>query len=144
MSSLVQSPVALPTDAVTISDGHAVTTSLKISEIFGRNHKDVLRAIRDLSTAAPADFRERNFAPTFREVPGPNGAVRTEQCYDITRDGFVLLVMGFTGRLATAFKVAYIERFNELEARDAHRPRAASAISSVVTLGTFKAGFWPL
>lgn len=132
MSSLVQSPVVLPANAVAIVDDHAVTTSLKIAEIFGRNHKDVLRAIRDLSDAAPADFHGRNFAPMSREVTIGNGAVRTEQCYHITRDGFVLLVMGFTGRLATAFKIAYIERFNAMEQAIAPSTAAASLAASEV------------
>ena len=112
-SSLVPSPVTLPADAVTISDSHAVTTSLKIAEIFGRNHRDVTRAIRNLEI--PNDFRLRNFAQA--EFIDKNGDA--QPMFEIRRDGFVLLVMGFTGRLATAFKIAYIERYNELEARDA-------------------------
>lgn len=42
---------------------------------------------------------------------------RTYPYYQITRDGFVLLVMGFTGPEALQFQVAYIERFNEMERR---------------------------
>ncbi len=121
MSSPLPSTVTLPADAVAMYDGHAVTTSLKIADIFGRNHKDVLRAIRDLSANAPQAFHERNFAPMSREVTVGNGATRPERYYNITRDGFVLLVMGFTGRQATAFKIAYIDRFNAME-QALHQP----------------------
>lgn len=44
-----------------MKDGKAVTTSLKIAEVFGKQHKDILKAIRELD--CPKDFAGRNFAP---------------------------------------------------------------------------------
>lgn len=96
---------------VTITNGKAVTTSLKVAGVFGRQHKDVLKAIRDLN--APDDFTERNFAPS--EYTDPTG--RKCPMYTITRDGFTLLAMGFTGKKAMEFKIAYIRAFNEMEER---------------------------
>ena len=90
-----------------------MTTSLAISNVFEKNHRDVLRSIKDLEI--PEDYRERNFAPTFREVPGPNGSLRKEPMYLITRDGFTILAMGFTGKKAMEFKIKYIEAFNRME-----------------------------
>ena len=90
-----------------------MTTSLAISNVFEKNHRDVLRSIKDLEI--PEDYRERNFAPTFREVPGPNGSLRKEPMYLITRDGFTILAMGFTGKRAMEFKIKYIEAFNRME-----------------------------
>ena len=90
-----------------------MTTSLAISNVFEKNHRDVLRSIKDLEI--PEDYRERNFAPTFRNVPGPNGSVRKEPIVLITRDGFTVLVMGFTGKRAMEFKIKYIEAFNRME-----------------------------
>lgn len=95
---------------VTIKDGQPVTTSLKVAEVFGKQHKDVLRAIRELDV--PKDFTERNFAPS--EYTDPTG--RKLPMFHITRDGFTLLAMGFTGRAAMQFKLAYIEAFNAMEA----------------------------
>lgn len=99
-----------------IKDGQVVTTSLRVAEIFSKQHKDVLKAIRDLDCSD--DFRERNFAPSFRIRQLPNGmGERQDPYYLITRDGFVFLVMGFTGKTAAKFKEAYIRAFNVMEER---------------------------
>jgi Rha family phage regulatory protein len=65
--------------------------------VFGKQHAHVLRSIRELLAELPED-RRSNFGLTFAEVAGPKGAVRREAAYTITRDGFTLLAMGFTGR----------------------------------------------
>ena len=96
-----------------VQDNHPVTTSLAVSNAFEKNHRDVLRSIKDLEI--PEDYRERNFAPTFREIPGPKGSVRKEPVILITRDGFTILAMGFTGKRAMEFKIKYIEAFNRME-----------------------------
>lgn len=99
---------------VQIIDGKAVTTSRQVAEVFEKQHKDVLRAIRDLEI--PESYRERNFALTVYEQPNPSGGKPIEHPeYLITRDGFTLLAMGFTGKRAMAFKIAYIEAFNAME-----------------------------
>ncbi len=90
-----------------------MTTSIDISKNFEKNHRDVLRSIKDLEISE--DYRERNFAPTFREVPGPNGSIRKEPIILITRDGFTILAMGFIGKRAMEFKIKYIEAFNRME-----------------------------
>lgn len=99
---------------VQIIDGKAVTTSRKVAEVFEKQHKDVLRAIRDLEI--PESYRERNFTLTVYEQPNPSGGKPIEHPeYLITRDGFTLLAMGFTGKRAMEFKLAYIDAFNEME-----------------------------
>lgn len=100
--------------AVELVDGHPTTTSLAVAERFGKLHKDVLRRIASLECSP--EFRERNFAPTFQRVPGPNGATREEPAFRMTRDGFTFLCMGFTGKEAAKFKEAYIDAFNQMEA----------------------------
>lgn len=100
--------------AVQIIDGKAVTTSRKIAEIFEKQHKDILRAIRELEI--PADYRERNFAPSVYEQPNPSGGKPIQHPeYLITRDGFTILAMGFTGKKAMEFKIAFINAFNTME-----------------------------
>lgn len=91
------------------------TTSLQIAEHFGKRHADVIRAIKRLD--APAEFTERNFALSdFTDSTG-----RTLPAYRITRDGFTLLAMGFTGKDALHWKIAYIDAFNHMEAA-LHQP----------------------
>lgn len=60
-----------------IINGHATTTSSQIAEHFGKEHKLVLRAIRNL--ACSPDFRQRNFAPASIEVEQPNGGTAHRQ-----------------------------------------------------------------
>mgnify|MGYP003304056330 CR=1 FL=1 len=90
-------------------DGRAVTTSRKVAEIFEKDHGKVLRSIRELET--PESFNEANFG--LVEYVDQKGEKRPE--YLITRDGFTLLAMGFTGKKAMQFKIAYIEAFNAME-----------------------------
>ena len=98
---------------VVVENGQAVTTSLQIAEVFRKNHREVLRTIRTMDCSP--NLRERNFALTFYYVDMPNNAKRKEPMYYIGRDGFVFLVMGFTGKIAAKFKEEYINAFNEME-----------------------------
>ncbi len=85
-----------------------------VAEVFEKNHRDVLRSIRALTDAESglsAEFRLRNFAQsTYINEQG-----RKQPCCQMTRDGFTMLVMGFTGKKAAQFKEFYINRFNEME-----------------------------
>lgn len=87
-------------------DNRVITTSVKVAEYFGKRHKDVLRAIRNLQCSD--DFARRNFAPS--DFIDKNGDV--QPMYSITRDGCMMLVMGFTGKTAMAVKECYINAFN--------------------------------
>ena len=93
-------------------DGVAVTTSRNIAAVFDKNHKDVMRDIRNIIAAnTDADFNRRNFAPVdYTDAKG-----RTYQEFLLTRDGAMMLIMSYTGPKAMALKTAYIKRFNEME-----------------------------
>ena len=95
--------------------GNAVTTSLIVAEKFGKRHSDVMRAISETIKQMPENECKRNFAPWQHDIVQPNGGNRIEPYYMMTRDGFSLLVMGFTGAKAMAFKLEFIEAFNEME-----------------------------
>ena len=95
--------------------GNAVTTSLLVAEKFGKRHSDVMRAISETIKQMPENECKRNFAPWQHDIVQPNGGNRIEPYYMMTRDGFSLLVMGFTGAKAMAFKLEFIEAFNEME-----------------------------
>lgn len=101
--------VTIATPDLEIIEGQITTTSQQISEHFGKRHADVIRAIRKLE--APDDFTERNFA--LSEFTDSTG--RKLPAYRITRDGFTLLAMGFTGKEAMQWKVAYLAAFNKME-----------------------------
>lgn len=92
------------------SNGNDVTTSLIVAQVFGKNHKDVLRDIEKLSCSE--DFRVRNFAHTPYTHP-QNGQVY--HYYEMTKDGFSFLVMGYTGAKAGEFKERFISEFNKRE-----------------------------
>lgn len=107
-----------PTDQelslVAVENEHAVTTSLRVAEVFGKQHKDVLKAVKSLDCSE--EFRERNFA--LSKIDYQNGNIKKQlPMYYITRDGFMFLVMGFTGKTAAKWKEAYIKAFNEMEAK---------------------------
>lgn len=92
------------------SNGNDVTTSLIVAQVFGKNHKDVLRDIEKLSCSE--DFRVRNFAHTPYTHP-QNGQIY--HYYEMTKDGFSFLVMGYTGAKAGEFKEKFISEFNRRE-----------------------------
>ena len=94
----------------TNSDGRNVTTSLIIAEIFGKRHDTVLRDIQNLD--CPSDFSLHNFVET-PYVHEQNG--QTYRMYEMTKDGFSFLVMGYTGSKAAKFKVDFINEFNKRE-----------------------------
>lgn len=81
---------------------------------LAKQHKDVLRAIRNLECSS--DFNERNFAPVEFIDEFPNITERRIE-YHMTRDGFTFLVMGFTGKEAAIWKEKYIAAFNAMEQR---------------------------
>ena len=85
------------------------TTSRLIAEIFEKRHSDVIRAIENLECSQ--DFTERNFA--LSDYKDDSGKSNKE--YIITKDGFVMLAMGFTGEKAFKFKEQYINAFNSME-----------------------------
>lgn len=86
-----------------------LTSSVLVAETFGKEHKRILQDIRELKCSE--EFRQHHFVPSSytssqnRELP----------MYVMDKDGFVLLVMGYTGELAMTFKEKYISKFNQME-----------------------------
>jgi Rha family phage regulatory protein len=85
MTSLIPSP------SISLVNVRPSVTSTQVAEHFGKNRKEVLRDIRNVIRKCPETFNERNFAPMFRTVPGPNNSERQEEYYNVFRDGFALL-----------------------------------------------------
>lgn len=133
-----------PAPVLAVVDGIPTTTSTDVARHFGKRHDDVLKAVRNLIGQLDGEHL-RNFAEASVEVVQPNGGKATYPAYRITRDGFTLLAMGFTGKKALTFKLAYIDAFNKMEAKLQQRPleltlspqdmRDAVALASGVGMG---------
>lgn len=97
-------------------NGVLVTTSRNVAEVFGKEHRNVVRDIRDILASLPDTSKNWGML-NFEQTPyvDPQNK-QTYSEYLITRDGLTLLVMGYTGEKAMTFKLAYIQRFNEMEA----------------------------
>jgi Rha family phage regulatory protein len=94
-----------------ISKGKEVTvvTSLDVAETFEKEHRRVLQDIRDLKCSE--EFRLHNFVQSsYVNEQGHN-----QSMFIMTKDGFTLLAMGYTGEKAMKFKEAYINQFNQME-----------------------------
>lgn len=91
-------------------NGQIVVSSRMVAERFGKQHKHVLDSIENI-TAEKSALMGTYFIPsTYKAGTGKN-----YKEYLMTRDGFTLLAMGFTGKEALKFKLAYIEAFNKME-----------------------------
>lgn len=99
-------------EIVSVQHRKAITTSLKIAAAFGKNHKSVLRAIENVKSECDDIFTRRNFAlSVYQDSTG-----RTLPMMTMTRAGFTLIAMGFTGKAATTWKIKYIDAFDKMEA----------------------------
>lgn len=96
---------------VSLHGDHPITTSLIISQTFGKRHHNVLQSIERMDCSAT--FRQMNFQLT----PYLDAQGKPRTMYQITRDGFVFLAMGFTGPTAASWKEAYIDAFNRMDAQ---------------------------
>ncbi|ELV7189501.1 Rha family transcriptional regulator [Campylobacter coli] len=101
-------------------DEQVSCTSLDVAKVFGKEHKNILRDIKNILN----DLREigdvqckSNFELSFkvRKIQGFKGRERKYPYYNLTRDGFSLLAMGFTGKEALQWKILFIDAFNEME-----------------------------
>lgn len=88
--------------------GTPVTDSLKVAQVFGKLHKNVMKSIRGLAQ----NLADRTW---FHETTYKDDQGRTQPMFLMNRDGFTLLAMGLTGTTAMQFKVGFIEQFNQME-----------------------------
>ncbi|MCL9775691.1 Rha family transcriptional regulator [Vibrio methylphosphonaticus] len=98
----------LPENAVVENHGALRTTSLKVAQAFGKRHDNVLRTLDNLECSQ--EFNALNFeAVDYIDQKG-----QFRKAYQMTKDGFMFLVMGFTGKQAAHIKEAYINAFNQM------------------------------
>jgi len=97
--------------------GRPFVLSTVVAQHFDKKHFHVMRDIRDIMSELPEGVRESNFGCTQVDVPMPTGGTRKLPAFLLSRDGFTLLAMGFTGKKALAWKICYIAAFNAMEAQ---------------------------
>ena len=109
-----------------VVDNQIFTNSLQIAEVFEKMHSHILRDIENLTKD---DFKTANFIKG--EYIDKKGEIRP--LYNLTKDGFMLLVMGFTGAKAYKFKVAFINAFNEMQ-KELERLRERERVDKIANL----------
>lgn len=102
----------------------AVTSSFEVARYFGKRHDHVIRDIDNLISKVP-DFAKPNFGVCYRINELQNG--KPQKYYNMTKDGFTLLAMGFSGEKALKFKISYINAFKEKERQIAQIKTSALA-----------------
>ena len=106
MNDIIQSEVVYKTNR-----GTPVTDSVKVARVFEKQHKNVMKSIRNSLGSAQNLANQKWFAETtYTDAQG-----KRQPMFLMNRDGFSLLTMSLTGEKAMAFKVAFIEQFNRME-----------------------------
>ena len=98
-------------ELVKIQEDQVVTSSRTIAEVFEKRHDNVLKDIDSLIEGSPKNIGSLFYETSYTH-PQNNQEYRE---YLLTRDGFSLLAMGFTGKKALEWKLKYIEAFNKME-----------------------------
>lgn len=98
----------VPQDFVTVASTGVMTDSRTVAKHFKRPHKTVLRALDGVDCSE--EFNRHNFVP----IEYVDGRGRSQREVRMTKDGFMFLVMGFTGREAARIKEAFIAAFNRM------------------------------
>ena len=104
----------------------AMADSRDVAAYFGKEHRSVLASI-DKLLSQDAELALHDFVQGYYQRP-ETGA-QEHRCFDMTRDGFTLLAMGFTGPKALKWKRAYIRAFNTMESELRNRPTFDPAVA---------------
>ena len=92
-------------------NGTLTVSSLQVAEDFEKEHRNVVQAIEELKKGVAEKSADLFIESSYQHPQNK----QTYKCYNLTRDGFSLLVMGFTGKKALEWKLKYIEAFNLME-----------------------------
>ena len=112
---------------VEVKNNQVVTSSRQVAKFFGKLHKNVLQTIENIkaeNSAVTTWFYKTSYsAGTGKQYPE----------YYMNRDGFSLLVMGFTGQKAIEWKIKYIQAFNQMEEALRQKPTTPAPVLKRVT-----------
>ena len=119
---------------VSIVNNHVTALSIDVAKFFGKRHDNVIRDIEDLISKLPKS-RLLNFEVSEISIPSnlKNVANKIIKAYRMTRDGFTLLVMGWTGEKALQFKLAWLDAFNRMEEQLRKQQIFAEQDNSLIT-----------
>jgi len=105
--------IALSPEQFIFTQDHELRTdSIMVAEAFGKSHPNVIKSIERVMSQVSDSFGEVNFNATEYEQNNNLGLPTKYKKYDLTKDGFMMVVMGFTGAKAVVIKEAYIGAFN--------------------------------
>ncbi len=113
---------------ITDTNGLLTVSSLQVARDFGKEHKNVVQSIENIKAENSA------VTPMFIESAYKAGTGKNYKCYELTRDGFSLLVMGFTGKKALEWKLKYIEAFNKMEQMIREHQKQLSPIEMIASI----------
>ena len=102
----------MSTPKLTIISGQPYTSSLDVADYFHKRHDNVIQSIQRLLRDCPDEFNLLH----FQEIKSLDSRNREQLTFKLSRDGFALLAMGFTGEKALKWKIDYINAFNWMEA----------------------------
>ncbi|EQC0988106.1 Rha family transcriptional regulator [Enterobacter asburiae] len=131
--------IAISTESpkVFFNNSRLVTTSQAIADYFDKQHKHILEKIRSLDCSP--EFTTANFSTVVIKVQA-GFMEKDAEGYEVTKDGFMFLVMGFTGKKAARLKEAYIAKFNAMEAELHKRTPAATRQGNYSVITYFENG----
>ena len=125
-------------DAINIyeKNGLFFTNSRAVAEVFGKRHDNVLRAISNLECTT--EFRKNNFVQSSYI----NSQNKEQPMIELTKDGFALLVFGFTGSKVIEIKIFYIQKFNEMEEASKIKEQEPNFNPSAIAVYEKNGKFW--
>ena len=136
------SSIGASAPVLSIVKNQVTALSTDVAQFFGKLHKHVIRDIENLLSNLPAE-RQSNFGQTFVTRANPkNPQVKIQsKAYRMTRDGFTLLVMGWTGEKALQFKLAWLDAFNKMEEELRAKKYGSSSSSLLSTWKVYRASY---
>lgn len=102
-------------ELVEVRNNQAVVSSVQVAESFGKQHRNVLQSINEIKKQYKKDNSSAEFSAQYHETTYKDASGKNNKMYLMNRDGFSLLVMGFTGEKAFTWKRKYIKAFNKME-----------------------------
>lgn len=115
---------------VILKNEKPVTSSLQVAEIFNKTHKHVLESLDNLKKGVAENWADLFWEDTYVH---PQNKQPYRMVY-MTKDGFTLLAMGFTGKKAMQFKLKYIAAFNQMEEQLQSKYQVPTSFSAALRL----------
>ena len=100
-----------------IKDNKILVNSQDVARVYGKQHRNVLRAIKDLLELIP------ECQLNFELASYSDGQEKNRPMYNMDRQGFSMLVLGFTGAKAKRFTFGYTKAFETMSKMLEEKPK---------------------